>query len=152
MIQNPTPITASTFSGMWITNLSLFLPTAEKATGFLNVNFQPYDGQHLLVNGGKRFAINDIAKKETEDTTFKTMLDTLVTECKRQAGKDIDVKFINVMAPDTTKTVMAQIAFIDGSFYTIKDCFALAGSDSVFGGVFQGTMIAIAKEAGLSME
>jgi hypothetical protein len=152
MIQNPTPITTATFNGMWITNLAIFLPTAEKANGFLNANFQPFDGQHLLLNGGKRLVINDIAKKRKEDTTFDTMLTSLITECKRQAGKEIDIKFVTVMAPDTTRPVMAQIAFIDGSFYSIKDCFALAGSDSTFGGIFQASMNGIAREAGLSVE
>ena len=151
MIQNPNPVSTSTFSGMWITNLSVILPTADKA-GLLTVNFQPYDGSHLLATGGKRFAIMDIAKKSEEDATFKTMIDTLIAECKRQANKDGDIKFINVMAQDTARPVVAQIVFDDKIPYTIKDCFALAGSDTAFAGVFQGTMNEVAKLAGLSVE
>lgn len=151
MIANPTPVTAATFAGMWITNLGIFLPTAEKPKGFIGGNFSPYDGQHLLATGGKRLFVGELATKLTTDAVLAGVLSSLVAECKRQAEVTTDIKFINVMAPDPTKPVRAQIMLEDNSHHTIDDCFALAGTDPVFAGVLMGTMAEMARQAGLSV-
>jgi hypothetical protein len=151
MIENPKPITPQTFAGMWITNLGIFLPTEEKPKGFIGGNFSPYDGTHLLATGGKRLFVGDLAMKRTTDAQLDSMLTATVAEVQRQAGKTADVKFITTNAPDPAKPIVAQAHFVDGTFHTIPDCLTLAGTDSVFGGVFQSAMNEIARQAGLSV-
>lgn len=149
MIQNPTPIQAATFAGMWITNLGIFLPTTEKPKGFIGGNFLPYDGQHLLATGGKRLFVGDLSTKRTTDTQLDAVLTALETECKRQANKNVAVKFIQTIAPDPTKPVIAQVFFIGGTNYRIADCFALAATDTTFANVFLTAMAEMARQAGL---
>lgn len=151
MIQNPAPQSATTFNGMWVTNLGIFLPTEEKPKGFIGGNFLPYDGTHLLATGGKRLFVGDLAQKRTTDQQIDAMLTSLVAEVQRQAGKTVAVKFIQTTAPDPAKPVTAQIAFEDGTFHRIADCFALCASDQVFAGVFMGAMAEIARQAGLTV-
>jgi len=151
MIANPTPITAATFAGMWITNLGIFLPTSEKPRGFLAGNLLPYDGTHLLAIGGVRVNVMDLASKRTTDTMLDGVLTNLTNECKRQASNTSEVKFVNVSAHDSTKPVFAQIGFTDGNFHRIPDCFALAETDSVFSGVLMATMAEVARQAGLAV-
>jgi hypothetical protein len=151
MIQNPNPITPQTFSGMWITSLSIFLPAAERPKGFITAHFLPFDGQNLLATGGKRYFGNDLAAKRTTDPVLDSMLASLEDECKRQAGKTSAVKFVTVQAPDPVKPVMAQIAFVDGTFHRIPDCFVTCGTDATFAGVFATAMGVIAELAGLTV-
>lgn len=151
MIQNPTPITANTFSGMWITNLGVFLPTTEKPKGFIGGNLLPFDGQHLLSTGGQRLFVGDIATARTTDSNLNAMLIELTTEVKRQAGKTVEPKFVAVNAPDPSKKVSAQIQFTDESFYRIPDCFTLCETDSTFAAVFQNVMAQVARLAGLTV-
>jgi hypothetical protein len=79
------------------------------------------------------------------------MLTALEAEVQRQANKTAAVKFISTIAPDPTKPVMAQVAFVDGSFHRIPDCFALCGTDATFAGVFLSAMAEIARQAGLTV-
>jgi hypothetical protein len=152
MITNPTPITPQTFAGMWITNLGIFLPTVEKPKGFIGGNLLPYDGTHLLATGGRRLFVGDLAAKRTQDAQLDSMLTALEVEVQRQAGKTVAVKFISTTAPDPAKPVVAQVAFADGSFHRIPDCFALCGTDQTFAGVFLSAMAEIARQAGLSVQ
>lgn len=151
MIANPAPITPQTFAGMWITTLGVFFPTTEKPRGFIGGNLLPYDGQHLLATSGKRVFVGDLAARRASDAQLDAMLTALAAECQRQAGKTAAVKFITVAAPDPTKSVVAQISFVDGSFHRIPDCFALAATDTAFAAVLGATMAEVARLAGLNM-
>ena len=144
MIANPNPITTGVFDGYWISNLGIFLPTADKPRGFLAGNKLPYDGTHLLQTGTKRIQVMDLATKRANDPALDGILTGLAAECQRQAVKTTDVKFVQVQAGDPAKPVFAQVAFVDGSFHRILDVFGLAGTDPVFAGVLTSTMNALA--------
>jgi hypothetical protein len=152
MIANPTPITAATFAGMWITNLEIFFPTAEKPRGFIGGNLLPYDGSHLLATGGVRVWVGNLAGKRTTDTTLDGVLAALTAECQRQASKTAAVRTIIVMAMSPAQPVVAMILFTDGTYHTIADCFGLASTDATFAGVFMDVMAEVARQAGLEIE
>ena len=144
MITNPTPVTAATFNGMWITNLTIMLPTAERAKGVLTANLLPFDGAHLLATGGK--AIQPPIKLPTADAATNTMLAALATEANRQAGNATPaaLKVVQVSAPDPAKPVTAQITFVGSKPHVIKDCYALAGTDAKFAAVLNSVMVEVA--------
>ena len=151
MIQIQTPITTSTFNGMWVTNLGIFFPTVEKPHGLIAGNLAPYDGTHLLLTGGKRLFISNLAAKLASDATLATIMNALKAEVKRQASKTVEPKFVTVNAYDPARPVTAQVGFVDGSIHTVSNCFALAATNPAFAGVFSGTMGEIARQAGLTV-
>ena len=55
------------------------------------------------------------------------------------------------MATDPTKAVGAQVIYADGTAHRIFDCFALAGTDATFAGVFNSTLGGVAALAGLTV-
>lgn len=137
MIQNPTPITTSTFSGMWINQLAIF-----PETGKVSANFVPYDGTHLLATGNNR-----IFKSAPTGS-----LTNVVTKLQSLANKTIQPKLVQVSAPDPSKPVTAQVIFTDNSVYRIADCYALCATDSAFATVFQQTMGTVATLAGYTSQ
>ncbi len=137
LIQNPTPITANTFNGMWINQLQIFLPQ-----GNIQASFLPYDGTHLLATGGKR-----IMQKASNGS-----LDALIAEVKSLSGKTSEPTLIQVFATDPSKPVTAQVIFTDKSIYRIPDCYALAATDSVFAGVFNNTIGLVVGLAGYTIQ
>lgn len=151
MIQNPTPITAATFSGMWTNALTIFLPSTEQPKGLITANLQPFDGTHLLATGGKSLKLTDLSTKRTTDTALDGMLTAIVAEVQRQAKKTAAVRTVTVRAPDPTKPVSTVAIFEDNTIHRIQDCFALEGTDTVFAGVFNSTLGEIARLAGLTV-
>jgi hypothetical protein len=151
MIQNPTPITASTFSGMWVTNFSAFFPVENRPNGLLIAGFSPFDGAHLLATGGQRLFINNLVTARAGDATFNTQMSALTVECKRLAGTDQDVEFVSVRALDPSKPITAATKFVDGSFHNIRDCMTLAGTDATFAAAFNSIMGELARKQGLSI-
>ena len=146
-ILNPTPITPQVFSGMWIQNLNMFLPTEARPKGFIQARLLPYDGSTLLALGGKD--VRTALPNNSEQTA--AVLTSLIAEVKRQANKTAEPISITVMAQDPSKPVRAHVRFADNKHHVIADCFALAGTDSVFAGVFNSAMAEIARLAGLSV-
>lgn len=142
MITNPTPIQAATFSGMWITSISVMTPRDGKR-GMLRARFLPYDGDKHLLAIGTVDLVRPIPHAETD-----AIVASIVTEVKRQAKTDKEVRVIHVNAPDPSKPVTATVMFAEGSPHFIKDCFALVATDATFAGVF-GT--AMANIAGLAV-
>ena len=151
MIANPTPVTAAPFNGMWITNLGIFLPTEAKPKGFIAGNLLPYDGTHLLANTGTRLYVGDLATKCTTDAPLAAMLGALEVELQRLAATTAAVEYLSVMAPRPARPVLVSAKFTGGKFHQIRDCYALAATDSVFAGVFQSVMAEIAHQAGLTV-
>lgn len=156
MIQNPTPVTPQTFNGMWVSNVRLVLPNSDfpetfrEGHGSFNAMLLPYDGTHLLATGGKPVSVENLLTKRAEDSTFDGVIASIVTEVERQAGKT-DLRSLMVIGNDPTKPVRAIGEFADLSRHTIADCLTLAGTDEVFGGVFQSAMNEIARQAGLTV-
>jgi len=150
IIQNPTPITAETFNGMWINQLQIFLPLGAQK-GFIQGRLLPYDGTHLLATGGRDVRVFDLATKRTTDAALDAVLTALVAELKRQSKKTTDIKFLNVMAPDPAKAVSAMVFFSDNTHYNIANCYALAGTDATFAGVLTNTLGEVAVLAGLTV-
>lgn len=157
-IVNPTPITPGEMTNMWVANLRIDFPTENpypfpipQANGRLSATLLPYDGTHLLATGVKPLFIQKLNERLASDTTFNTVVTSLVAEAKRQANKILEVKNISVFAPDPAKAVRAMVNFADGSFFTIHDCFTLASTDTTFGGVFMSTMNEVARQAGLTV-
>ncbi len=149
-IVNPTPITAATFSGMWINQLQIFFPLGAQK-GFIQGGLLPYNGTQLLATGGRSIRVFDLAGKRVTDSNLDSTLKALQAELKRQSNKNTDQKFLNVSAPDPSKPVSATAFFSDGTHFTIPDCYALAGKDSAFAGVFGATMATVARLAGLTI-
>jgi hypothetical protein len=147
-ILNPTPVTPSTFAGMWVQHLAIVLPTDEKPKGVINANLLPYDGSNLLVLGGKRA----VAPLPTQDASTNAMLTSLKAELARLSGNTTDPLTITVSAQDPSKPVRASIRFADKKVHNIADCFALAATDQSFAGVFVSAMGEIARLAGLEID
>ena len=150
MINNPAPVIASTFSGMWVTNLQVIFPTSAKK-GILQANLLPYDGTHLLAAGGKRAFVNDIVAARSTDSVLDGVLTSLVAEVQRQSSKTSAPQIIQVNAQDPTGKVSAQVIFEGHSVYRIADCYALCATDEIFAGVFLSMMGEVARLAGLTI-
>ena len=151
MINNPTPITAQPFNGMWITHVGIFFPTTKNPKGLITGEVAPYDGTHLLRTGSKKFNVTNLPVKLTTDTQLNTVLNLLKAEVQQKANKTAAVTYVTVNALDPAKAVLAQAGFVDGTSYIIKDCFTLAGTDAVFANVFTTVMGEIAIQAGLTV-
>ena len=136
-IINPTPVTTGTFGGMWVTSLQLFLDGKD----FIQANFLPYDGTHMLATGGTRL------NQKIAPADFAA----LATEAKRQANKTADIKFLQLHGNDPAKPVVARAFFTDGTMHSIPDCFGLCATDPTFAQVFLGTMAQVATLAGLTV-
>jgi hypothetical protein len=154
MIVNPTPITAATFNGYWITNAQLILGTGKP--GILQANMLPYDGQHLLATGGRQVSELNVTKKATDDAAFDGMLTSLKAEIARLSGNADAFGILHVSAPDPAKPVSIQVlwqetADKESSSYAIKDAYALAATDTQFAQVFGTAMAIIAGLAGLTV-
>lgn len=135
MIQNPNPIAASTFNGMWIQNAQFI-----SESKLVQASLLPYDGTHLLATGRKM-----VNKKD------EALVASVAAEAKRLSGKDAEVKLVRVMAPEPSKPVMLQVIFADNSVHMEKDCYAKAAQDAVFAEKFNATLNAIATLAGLTV-
>ena len=158
MIINPTPQTPGVFNNMWVANMILQQPDPDfpaplfqQGYGRLNATLLPYDGTHLLATGRKVVFISKLTDKMTEDTVFAGVITALLAEAQRQAKVTTAVKSVSLSAPDPTKPVVVSAKFVDGTTYAIPDCWALAGTDSVFAGVFNNTEVEIARLAGLTV-
>ena len=151
MIVNPTPITAGTFGGFWIRNISVMLPT-ETHQGILSAELLPYDGEHLLATGAKRVALNDLKTKRTTDAQLNAMLTALVDEVKRQKNTTAEPRIVSVQAPDPSKPVVASVQFTDKTAHVIRDCFVLASTDLTFAGALQQVLGEVARQAGLTVQ
>lgn len=137
MIQNPTPVTAGTFNGYWIANVQIVTePKVVQAT------LHPYDGTHLLATGRK--IVN--TKTGTDE-----LVAAVAAEAQRLAGKTEAVRVVRVGAVDPAKPVTLTIIFNDNSVFTVRDCFAKAGEDAVFGAAFSAALAGIAALAGLEV-
>jgi hypothetical protein len=146
MILNPTPITPSTFGGMWITSLQIVLP-ANGRPGVYSARFLPYDGAYLLSTGGKSVGSSNLTAKRAGDQQFDAMMNALVSEVKRQANRQDDPAVITVSAPNPQQAVVATVIFADHSVHRVANCFALAGTDATFAQVFVGAMAELARQA-----
>lgn len=151
MIANPTPIIAATFNGMWITNLGICLAVDNISKGYIQAKFAPYDGTHILATEGRRLNMVDVPAARASDPVLDSTLTALVAELHRLSNKTADAQFLAVDAQKPGVPVHAVCKFADGTYYSIKDCYALAASDSVFAEVFQATMAEIARQAGLTV-
>ena len=156
MIVNPTPITPQTFNGMWVANVRLALPntdfpvTFREGHGSFNATLLPYDGAHLLATGGKPVRVENLLTKRAEDATFDGEVTAIIAEIERQASKT-GLCTLSVYGGDPARPVVAIAEFADHTRHTIADCYALAGTDTVFAGVFQAAMVEIARQAGLTV-
>jgi hypothetical protein len=146
-ILNPTPVAAQTFSGMWVQNLNIILPTEDKPKGTIQAQLLPYDGTNLLALGGKR-VMKPLPSAESATTQ---MLDNLKAEVARLSGNTSAPHHIMVSAQDPTKPVRASVRFVDKKMHNIADCFALATKDKVFATVFNATLVEIARLADLKI-
>jgi len=158
-ILNPTPVTTGVFDGMYITKFQVSFD--DDRSGYFVLNFLPYDGSHLLVDGGKYILEFDLVAKRKADPQFDAMLTSVVNEMKviRAAGmppgsdgNQVDlamipnVRFIQIISVDPTKPLVAQVFFNDGVTVTIDDCYERAGADPVFAGVFLGAIYELARQ------
>lgn len=145
MITNPNPVTA-TFSGMWISRLSIILPR-EGRKGTLIAVLNPYDAdtQILLATGLRRVQVG----LPTESEALTDAIEVAITEVQRIANTDREVADITVTAHDPKLPVGIAIRFTEGNGHAIKDAFALAGTDAQFASVFNTVMSSVAEAAGL---
>ena len=157
-IQNPTPVTPTEMTRMWVANMRLQMPDPvftnpifPQSFGSFNATLLPYDGTHLLATGRKGVNERKLTEKRASDSVFDGILTALTDEAKRQAGKSVEVQTLTVMAQDPARPVIARVEFVDKTTHTIDDCFALAGTDEVFAGVFTSAMAEIARQAGLTV-
>ena len=128
MIPNPTPITA-TFSGMWIQNARIIGQRVD-------ARIVPYDGQaHLLATGAREVR----AKQLPEELAAQ-----ITAVLQRLADTDQTPRIVHVSAFDPAKPVSVTVMFAGLRPYTIRDAFALAGTDAEFGAVFQTAMLTVA--------
>lgn len=151
MIINPTPVTAATFDGMWVTNLGLYFPVTELPHSFLSARLSQYDGTNLLSTGGKYLNLPNLAASRAADAVLEASISDLLAECQLLAASESPVSMLLVSAPDPTKPVWARIVFVDKEFHDIHDCYALAATDPVFATVFQNTLEEIARLSGLTV-
>ena len=151
MIANPSPTTPAPFVGMWVTKLTVILPTAERPRGLIDGDLLPYNGAQLLSTGGAKVNIPDLASQRATDPALSGVLLALTDECKRQANKAASLTAIVVAAPDPALLVTATLVFADRTTHIIPDCFALCAADPVFAGTFLAAMGEVARQAGLSM-
>lgn len=140
MIPNPTPVTASTFSGMWIQHLNIHIG------GVLRARLLPYDGASNLLATGERTVTRMLPSNEP---LLNAMLTTITAEVQRLANTDRPVRMITVYAPDPSKPVNCTVMFASGAPHCIPDCFALAAEDSTFAVALNSTMGEIARLAGI---
>jgi len=152
MIINSTPITTGTFSGMWVTNLVVVFPSAERPKGMIDGTLLPYDGTNLLATSGAKVSISDLTAARATDPVLSGVVMNLASECKRQAVKTSSPILLSVSAATPASPVTAMLGFADGTSHVIPDCFALCGTDQVFAGVFMAVMGEIARQAGLEIE
>ena len=152
MIINSTPITTGTFSGMWVTNLVVVFPSAERPKGMIDGTLLPYDGINLLATSGAKVSISDLTTARATDPALSGVVMNLVTECKRQAGTTVSLTLLSVSAATPASPVVAMIGFSDGTSHIIPDCFALCANDATFAGVFMDVMAEVARQAGLEIE
>jgi ribosomal protein S12 methylthiotransferase accessory factor YcaO len=110
----------------------------------------PFDGTNLLATGRKVVA-TDVSRKSA-DALFNTMLSAMETELARQSGNESGLVELRVTASDPARPVAATVSFADGKRHTIRDCFALCGTDPTFAAAFSGAMVEIARQAGLSVQ
>ena len=150
MINNPIPITPSTFSGMWITNLQIILNNST-TNGRINAMLLPYDGVHLLALGGKQISTRDLSATIISNHTLNSAISELLDLVSSRSKNTSAVLSIQVVALDPSKPVTAMVHFSDGNPYRINDCFKLCSTDAVFYTVFNNTMIEIAKLANLTV-
>lgn len=145
MITNPNPVTA-TFSGMWISRLSIILPR-EGRKGTLIAVLNPYDAdtQILLATGLRRVQVG----LPTESEALIDAIEAAIAEVQRIANTNSEVADITVTAHDPKLPVGIAIRFTEGKGHAIKDAFALASTDSQFATAFTTVMAAVASEAGL---
>ena len=152
MIINSTPITTGTFSGMWVTNLVVVFPSAERPKGMIDGTLLPYDGINLLATSGAKVSISDLTTARATDLVLSGVVINLASECQRQASKTAAVRTVIVMAMSPAQPVVAMILFTDGTYHMINDCFGLASTDATFAGVFMDVMAEVARQAGLEIE
>jgi hypothetical protein len=135
---------------MWINQLQIFFPIDEQK-GFIQGSLLPYDGTHLLATGGRSVRVFNLAAKRKTDASLDSMLAGLVAELARQSKTATAVRFLSVSSLDPSKPVLVTVFFADDTHYTIADCYALAATDSVFAGVFTGTLTKVATLSGLTV-
>lgn len=146
-IVNPTPVSAATFGKMWIAGVFLAQPI-NGAQGSLFATLLPYDGTHLLATGGKRVAIPSL---KAPSPAVASLISSLTTELARQSKNTATLSKLYVTAPDPAHPVSIRAEFADHTNYTIKDAFTLAGTDSIFAGVFTTALGTLATMAGLTV-
>jgi hypothetical protein len=146
------PVSVNVFDKMWISKAMFHFVR----NGYIAATFNPYDGKNILSNKAVTKFISNFSEVGAQDPDFETMMTALVAECKRQANKQLDISVIVVSAPNPSAKINATIVFnkTEGGVeeYRIKDCYALVASDPIFAGVFQNTMIQLAKQAGFEYE
>jgi hypothetical protein len=150
-IVNPTPIANVTFGGYWITSFALSLPAG--APGFLNAQFQPYDGSsHVLGTGGESVAI----RNPSSNTAAAALIAALQAEVQRQAASTTPFCFMQLIGRDPSKPVRAQAFYpavggVKPAPFVIADIFAKAASDATFAAVLASALSAVAGLAGLTV-
>lgn len=160
MILNPTPIETNVFNGMWISQLRVIFPRVAQAEatppvkaqeGFLRGQTLPYDGRHLLLVRQTPIQVTNLAEKRKTDSKLDSMLIALEGEIQRQSGRTDAVKLVDVLAGDPARPIMAMVIFEQGKPFRIADCYGLCATDPIFNGIFQNTMVEVARLGGLTV-
>lgn len=149
MIKNPNPVTA-TFEGMWITNVAIIFPEKGK-TGSLNAKMQPWEGEHLLMTGGKQVNVWNLTQSANQDAALSSILESIKTNMARLSGNSEPLKMVQVVAIDPAKPIFVQAVFNDNKVYRIQDADALTKTDSEFAQCFGTALGKIASLGGLSI-
>lgn len=148
------PIKVGVFDKMWISSVVI----QTKRDGFLRIVFNPYDGKNVLATNTKIKNFTNLNHALQSDQEFNSMLQDLYNECKRQAGINKKIESISFSALNPDSSASAVIVFEKeqgeerGQRHQIKNCFALAESDSQFGNVFQTAMVMFAMKSGFTYQ
>lgn len=144
-IQNPTPIeTTATFDKLWVAHLRVVLSGEAQ---YLHAHLLPYNGSHVLQAQPRLVRIVDLAAKRPQDAQLDAVLSALEAEAKRHAGT-AEVRSVSVQAGSPERPVVVVIEKGEGQEpYLIRDCFALAATDTQFATVLNGTLAEIARLA-----
>lgn len=147
-IINPSPVQSSTFSGMWVRDLTILFPVSG-SKGALSASLLPYDGTNLLATGGVCVREMDLVK--SVDPKISALLETLILELNRLLGKEAEWRMLRVVASSPALPVVVVAAAPGGVNVRVPDAFEKASEDPMFASAFQTAMGIVALLAGLSI-
>ena len=128
MLEHPNPITVSgTFNGLWIKSARINIG------GPIIVTSVHFNGSQIL---------GDDSNSVHRASTATAINDAVVAEVTRLTSRT-GLRAVSVNAPSPSKPICVVCSFDSGAPHIIKDAYALAATDHVFGAAFASVMTAI---------